>query len=70
MRAGTRKRLALLALAVGLPVWIVVAASLAGWIEGRFGRQPVLVELALYVGLGIVWVLPLRRLFTGVGRGE
>lgn len=61
-----RIRRALVVLLVGLPAWIVAAASLAGWIEGRWGRLPVAAELALYVGLGLVWILPLRRLFRGI----
>mgnify|MGYP005842490285 CR=1 FL=1 len=66
MRFRTRKRLAILALAIGVPAYIVVAVTLVGLI----GRPPVLVELGIYVGLGILWAVPLRRLFLGVGRGE
>ena len=66
MRFRTRKRLALLALGLGIPAYIVVATTLVGLID----RPPVLVELGIYLGLGIVWAVPLRRLFLGVGRGE
>jgi len=38
--------------------------------DARFGRQPILVEVAVYVGLGILWILPFKRVFSGVGRGE
>lgn len=67
---NARVRWAVAVLLVGLPVWIVAAASLAGWIEGRWGRLPVAAELLLYVALGLMWVLPLRRLFRGIaGQG-
>jgi len=59
---------ALVALLIGLPAWIVAAASLAGWIESRWGRLPFAAELALFVALGLVWIVPLRRLFRGIGR--
>ncbi|PIP96181.1 MAG: hypothetical protein COW75_11155 [Rhodobacterales bacterium CG18_big_fil_WC_8_21_14_2_50_71_9] len=29
-----------------------------------------LVELAIYVGLGVVWALPFRAVFLGVGRPD
>jgi hypothetical protein len=62
----TRKRLSLLVLIVGLPGYIVVAISLVS----LFDRPSFLMELAIYVGLGIIWVLPLRRIFIGVGQPD
>jgi Protein of unknown function (DUF2842) len=62
----TRRRLALLILIVGLPVYIVVAVNLVDLID----RPSVLVELAIYVGLGILWILPLRSVFLGIGQPE
>ncbi|MHA6344739.1 DUF2842 domain-containing protein [Roseivivax sp. CAU 1761] len=62
----TRRRLALLVLVVGLPIYIVAASSLVTLFE----RPPILVELGIYVLLGILWALPLKALFKGVGRGE
>lgn len=70
MNLKTRKRLSLLILVVGLPLYIVVAVTLVNWMDARFGRQPVLAEFAVYVVLGILWVLPFRRVFSGIGRGE
>ena len=60
----TKKRLALLILIVGLPVYIVVASSLVTWL----GRPPILVELLVYIVLGIVWALPFKWVFLGVGQ--
>lgn len=62
----TRRRLALLVLCVGLPVYIVLAVTLVDLIE----RPSVLVELAIYVGLGVLWILPLRPIFLGIGQPD
>jgi predicted membrane channel-forming protein YqfA (hemolysin III family) len=61
-----RKRWSLVVLLVALPAYIVVAISLVGLMD----RPPILLELAVYVGLGIVWVLPLKALFKGVGQPD
>ncbi len=65
-----RRRLSMLALLVGLPVYIVLAVSLANWLDRSYGRQPIWVELLVYVGLGFLWLLPLRRVFLGVGQAD
>ena len=70
MDLRTRKRLSLLVLCLGLPAWIILSLILTAWLDDRFGRLPVLVELAVFVGLGIVWILPFRRLFRGIGKAE
>ena len=70
MKLRTRKRLSLLILVVGLPLYIVAAVTLVNWMDARFGRQPILVEVAVYVGLGILWILPFKSVFSGIGRGE
>ena len=62
----TRRRLALLVLCVGLPAYIVVAVSLVALID----RPSVLVELAMYVGLGILWLVPPRPIFLGIGQPD
>ncbi|RME14350.1 MAG: DUF2842 domain-containing protein [Alphaproteobacteria bacterium] len=63
MTFKTRKRLAILVLVVGLPLYI----GFAVWLTSLFERPGILLELAIYVGLGFAWMLPLRRLFLGVG---
>lgn len=70
MNLRTRKRLSLLVLVVGLPLYIVAAVTLVNWMDARFGRQPILVEIAVYVILGVLWILPLKRVFSGIGREE
>ncbi len=59
-----RRRLSLLILLVGLPVYIVVAVSVIGFLD----RPPFWLELAVYVGLGVVWALPFRAVFRGIGQ--
>ena len=61
-----RKRWALFALVVALPLNIVVAVN----VIDLFDRPPFLLELLIYVVLGIVWALPLKRLFMGIGRAD
>ncbi|MCB2121268.1 MAG: DUF2842 domain-containing protein, partial [Rhodobacteraceae bacterium] len=58
-----RRRLSLLILLVGLPIYIVVAVTLAGWLGERFGRLPIWAEVALYLALGFLWALPFRSVF-------
>lgn len=70
MDLKTRKRLSILILVVLLPLYVVVAVSLMNWLDGRFGRQPIWVELVIYLVLGILWALPFKRVFRGVGKGE
>lgn len=62
----TRRRLSLLILVVGLPLYIVVAVK----VISLFERPSILVELAVYVGLGILWALPFRAVFKGIGQGD
>lgn len=63
---AARRRLSLLILVVGLPVYIVLAVSIVGW----FDRPPFWLELAVYVGLGILWALPFRAVFRGTGQAD
>ncbi|MDT0682092.1 DUF2842 domain-containing protein [Roseicyclus sp. F158] len=62
----TRKRLSLLILLIGLPAYVVVAVTILNALD----RPSIWVELAVYVILGIVWALPFRAIFKGVGRHD
>ncbi|MCX7889563.1 MAG: DUF2842 domain-containing protein [Rhodobacteraceae bacterium] len=66
----SRRRLALAVLLVGLPAYIVLAVTLMNRLDRAWGRAPFWVELAVYVGLGVLWALPLRRVFAGIGRPD
>lgn len=66
-----RKRLSLLILLVGLPAYIILAVTLVTWLyPDPTARPPLAVELGIYIGLGILWALPFKWVFKGVGRGE
>ncbi|AZY93848.1 MULTISPECIES: DUF2842 domain-containing protein [Paracoccus] len=69
MELKTRKRLSILILVIGMPAYVVAAVSLMNWLDGRFGRQPIWIELLIYVALGVLWALPFKRVFSGVGKG-
>ena len=66
MTYKTRKRLALLVLVLGVPLYIMAAVTVVGW----FDRPPIWAELLIYVALGIVWALPFRRIFVGIGQPD
>ena len=62
----TRKRLSLLILIFGLPAYIAAA----WWLMSLFERPSIWVEFAIYVGLGILWALPFKAVFKGVGQAD
>ena len=62
----TRKRLSLLILIIGLPLYIIVAVN----VVALFERPSVLVELLVYVGLGVLWAFPLKAVFKGIGQAD
>ena len=66
MSYRTRKILAILILVIGLPAYIVVATTLVG----QFERPSLWVELGIYVGLGVLWALPFKGIFRGLGRPD
>ena len=61
-----RRRWALVILVIGLPLYIAVAWSLVGRLE----RPHILVEIAIYLGLGIIWALPFKFIFKGIGQAD
>lgn len=61
-----KKLLSAIVLLVWLPVYIVVATTIVSEME----RPHILVELAIYAVLGILWALPFRWVFRGVGRED
>lgn len=66
----TRRRLSLLILVVGLPLYVVAAVTLVNWADRTFGRLPIWAEFAVYVVLGFVWAMPFRAIFRGVGQPD
>jgi hypothetical protein len=62
----TRRRLSLLILLVGMPVYVVVAVSLMNALE----RLPIWAEVPAYLVLGFAWILPFKAVFTGIGQAD
>ena len=65
-----RRRLSMLALVIGLPAYIVVAVSIVNWLEGRWGMMPWWGAVLVYIVLGVIWVVPLKPIFRGVGKED
>ena len=61
-----RRIWSIIVLVVGLPLYIIVAVN----VVDMFERPSFLVELLIFVVLGIIWMLPLRFVFLGVGRAD
>ena len=61
-----RRRWSLVILLVGLPLYIMVSIS----ILALMGRPPIWVELLVYIVLGILWALPFKSVFKGIGRED
>ncbi len=66
MTYRTRRRLSIVVLVIGLPLYIMAAV----WLVDQFERPSILIELGVYVGLGVIWALPFRAVFLGVGRAD
>ncbi len=61
-----RRRWALFILVIALPVYIVVSVTIVNALD----RPPLWLELAIYVGLGILWAFPFRKIFRGIGQAD
>jgi branched-subunit amino acid transport protein len=61
-----RRRWSLVILLIGLPLYIVAAVTVVNMLE----RPPVWLEFLVYVALGIVWALPFKAIFRGVGKAD
>ena len=61
-----RRRWALVILLVGMPLYVVAAVNLIALVD----RPSFPVELAVYVGLGFLWILPFRFIFRGIGQPD
>jgi predicted membrane channel-forming protein YqfA (hemolysin III family) len=61
-----RRRWSLVILLIGLPLYVVAAVN----VIDLFDRPPFWVELAVYVILGFLWVMPFKFVFKGVGKED
>ncbi len=61
-----RRRWSLVVLLVGLPAYIVAVITVLNMLD----RPPLVVEFFVYVVLGIVWAIPFRFVFRGIGKPD
>ena len=66
LRYKTRRWLSLLILLVGLPLYIIACVT----VVNLLGRPHILIELLVYIGLGIAWILPFKNVFRGIGQAD
>jgi len=61
-----RRRISLILLLVGLPVYVILAINILAFFE----RPSKLLEVLIYLSLGIVWALPFKFIFKGIGQAD
>lgn len=61
-----RRRWSLAILLIGLPIYIVIAVT----VMNALPRLPILVEFLVYILLGVLWVLPFKFVFRGIGKED
>jgi hypothetical protein len=66
MSYKARRRWSVLILLLGLPAYIVTAIT----IINVLGRPGMLLELLVYIVLGVVWALPFKKIFQGIGQAN
>lgn len=68
-----RRRWSLVALLIWLPIYILIAVTvmnmLTGWLL-TLGWVGKILELVMYVVLGVAWAIPLKSVFLGVGKAD
>ncbi|MBE1283152.1 MAG: DUF2842 domain-containing protein [Rhodobacteraceae bacterium] len=65
-----RRRWSLVILLVGMPLYIVLAVTLTDWLRARNDGLPVVVELLIFIVLGLLWAFPFKFVFRGVGKED
>ena len=61
-----RRILSVFVLLIALPIYVVVVIS----VMALFERPPLIIELLIYLALGVVWAFPLKSVFMGVGQED
>lgn len=61
-----RRRWSLFVLLIGLPAYIIATI----WLISLFDQPSFWIELAIYVGTGVIWAFPLKAVFKGVGQAD
>ena len=61
-----RKRWSLIILVIGLPLYAGLVVNLIAILPAL----PKVLELIMYVFLGIAWIIPLKYVFLGIGQAD
>ncbi len=61
-----RRRWSLFILVIGMPAYV----AFVWWVMSLMERLPFIVELVVYVFLGVAWILPFKFVFIGVGQPD
>jgi hypothetical protein len=66
VKASWRKPAGMFAILLLILVWVVLVASFSR----QIGAMPILVQLVIYLVLGIVWITPLKPLLRWMETGN
>lgn len=61
-----KRRWSLIILLIGMPIYGVAVV----WLMSLLPRPPIWLELVLYSFFGLLWALPFKRVFLGVGQAD
>lgn len=61
-----RRRWSLVILLLGLPAYIVAAVTVMNLLD----RPSLWVEFGVYVALGVLWAIPFKFIFKGIGQAD
>ena len=61
-----KRRISLFLLLVGLPLYVILAINIIVFFE----RHSILFEFVIYLSLGVIWALPFKFIFKGVGQAD
>lgn len=61
-----RRRWSLVILLIGMPAYVVAAVTVMNLLD----RPPIWLELLVYILLGVLWALPFKFVFRGVGKAD
>jgi hypothetical protein len=65
-----KRRWSLFIVIFGVPIYIVMAVTLIDLLRDMMGRPSILIELGVFVVLGVLWAFPLKAVFKGVGQAD
>ena len=61
-----RRILSVFVLLIALPIYVVIVIS----VMALFERPTLIIDMLIYLALGVVWAFPLKSVFMGVGQED